>query len=128
MDLTLTFVQPNIIWEDAAANREAYAQMLADVPSETQLVILPEMCTTGFTMNAEKVAEEMDGPSMTWMMEQAKGLDAVVCGSLGDPGKRQLLQPAYLDAARRNIQSIRQTAHVLHGWGGKSVHARHRNA
>lgn len=82
MDLTLTFIQPDIIWEDTAANREAYSQMLADVTPETQLVILPEMCTTGFTMNAEKVAEEMGGPSMTWMMEQAKRLDAVVCGSL----------------------------------------------
>lgn len=82
MDLTLTLIQPDIVWEDAAANREAYSDLLQKVPAESQLIILPEMFSTGFTMHAEKVAEEMDGPTIRWMREEAARLDAVICGSI----------------------------------------------
>lgn len=82
MDLTVTLLQPDIHWEDAAANHALYDSMLKTVPVESRLVLLPEMFTTGFTMHAKEVAETMDGETMQWMASRASELDAIVCGSL----------------------------------------------
>ncbi len=80
--LRITTVQAPLEWEAPEANRSAFAKWLAPLAGKTDLVILPEMWTTGFTMNAAAVAEPMDGPSVGWMRQQAARLDAVVTGSL----------------------------------------------
>ena len=81
-DLTLTLVQSTLNWHDAVANRGMFTEKLQAVAGTTDLVVLPEMFTTGFTMDAQAHAEPMDGPSVAWMAAQAARLGAVVTGSL----------------------------------------------
>lgn len=85
--LRVTIVQTEIIWHKAADNcarlAENIEQSLAAQPhSETDLIVLPEMFNSGFTMNAEKVAEDMKGPTIQWMISQARKHNAAVTGSL----------------------------------------------
>ncbi|HPA73115.1 MAG TPA: amidohydrolase [Spirochaetota bacterium] len=81
-DLTITVMQANLRWEDAAANRELFSERIASLKERPDLVALPEMFTTGFTMNAEAVAEEMDGPTVEWMTATARGGAFHLAGSL----------------------------------------------
>jgi len=87
-NLKITIIQPDIIWEDAAANLSKYESMLAQT-DDTDLIIFPEMFTSGFSMHPEKLKETMDGPSIQWMKELAASKDAAVVGSLiiEDAGK-----------------------------------------
>ena len=80
--LQISIIQANLIWEDPVANRQQFGESLKALQGITDLVVLPEMFTTGFSMNASGLAETMDGPSITWMQEQASNLNAVLCGSL----------------------------------------------
>lgn len=80
--LNVTIVQADLHWHDAAANRKMFERMLGDVRGKTDLVVLPEMFTTGFTMDAAEHAETMDGVSINWMSELAREKDASICGSL----------------------------------------------
>lgn len=81
-DLNITTVQTQLHWEDAAANRRMFDKKLEALAGKTDVVILPEMFTTGFSMNAAKLAESMTGPTMQWLADHAQRLDAVVTGSL----------------------------------------------
>lgn len=80
-DLRVTLVQSMLHWEDAAANRAMFYSMLAGLKGTTDLILLPEMFTTGFSMRSADLAETMDGPTVAWMREQALSLDAVCYGS-----------------------------------------------
>ncbi len=80
--LTVALIQTATHWHDPAANRDMFDDWLARVPADANLVVLPEMFSTGFTMASAEVAEKMDGPTVAWMGDQARKLDAVVCGSL----------------------------------------------
>lgn len=80
-NLIITLVQPNIIWENREANLKKYSVMLRGV-GQTNLVVLPEMFTTGFSMNPEKLKETMEGPSVQWMKSLAKEKNTAVAGSL----------------------------------------------
>ena len=80
--LRLTLVQFDTVWHDPAANRERIAMMLAGEAGRTDLVILPETFTTGFSNEAIATAERMDGPTVDWMCTQARRLGAAVTGSL----------------------------------------------
>lgn len=81
-DLRVTLVQSMLHWEDAAANRAMFAGQLGALKGATDLVVLPEMFPTGFSMRSEELAEEMNGPTVQWMREQAKVLDAAIYGSV----------------------------------------------
>ena len=81
-NLHITFIQADLLWEDPEKNRERLNQLMAEVPSNTDLVLLPETFNTGFPVDPIKFAETEDGPTMTWMKAKAKELDAVVCGTL----------------------------------------------
>lgn len=80
-NLKIGIVQPDIIWENPNANLEKYSQWLADI-EQTDVLILPEMFTTGFSMHPEKLKETMDGPSIKWMQTLAREKDVAVVGSL----------------------------------------------
>jgi omega-amidase len=80
--LKVTLVQAALVWHDAAANRRKFAALLAPLAGQTDLVALPEMFTTGFTMQPETAAEIANGPTVDWMREQASKLGAVVAGSI----------------------------------------------
>jgi predicted amidohydrolase len=79
--LRVSFVQAALHWEDPSANRALFAERIAPLQGQTDLVILPEMFTTGFSMRASQLAEPMDGPTMQWLRQQAAALDAAIVGS-----------------------------------------------
>lgn len=81
-DLRITLVQADTVWHDPTANRRLHAENLATRRGATDLVVLPETFTTGFSNAAVTTAETMDGPSVAWMREQARTLDAAVTGSI----------------------------------------------
>ncbi|MBD2724596.1 MULTISPECIES: amidohydrolase [Hymenobacter] len=81
-DLTVSFLQTELHWQDAAANRATLDLALARLDGPTDLVVLPEMFTTGFSMEAATLAEPMDGPTVAWMRAHAARLDAVLTGSV----------------------------------------------
>lgn len=80
-NLKITIIQPDIIWEDIHSNLSKYSKLLSDV-EKTDVIVFPEMFTTGFSMQSEKLAETMDGISVAWMKNMAKEKDASVVGSL----------------------------------------------
>ena len=82
MSFRLSIVQQPLAWQDAAANRAHFASVLAPLAGNTDLVILPEMFTTGFTMKPQEHAEPAAGETRAWLLEQALRLDAAVGGSV----------------------------------------------
>jgi predicted amidohydrolase len=78
----VTLVQQPLVWQDAAANRAHFDVVLANLRGATDLVVLPEMFTTGFTMNPEQFSESADGDTRAWLLAQAAALDAAVGGSV----------------------------------------------
>jgi len=82
MSFRLSIAQQPLVWQDAEANRAQFAAALGHLKGETDLVLLPEMFTTGFTMKPETHAEPADGPTRAWLLEQARILDAAVGGSV----------------------------------------------
>ena len=81
-DLTVSFVQTKLHWQDAPANRATLDVVLAGLTRPTDLIVLPEMFTTGFSMAAEELAEPMDGPTVAWLRAHAAAHNAVVTGSV----------------------------------------------
>jgi len=79
--MRLTIVQTTLHWENPDANRTMLAGTLAPLAGQTDLIVLPEMFTTGFSMNAAVLAEEMDGSTVRWLREQAAKLGAAIAGS-----------------------------------------------
>ncbi|MEM7038204.1 MAG: nitrilase-related carbon-nitrogen hydrolase, partial [Bacteroidota bacterium] len=82
-DLNICLVQVNLAWEDPDANRQKIATMLKDEVGKHDLIILPEMYTTGFTMQPKDVAEPNGGKeSGMWMQLLSRQLGAVILGSV----------------------------------------------
>ncbi|KAA2286150.1 amidohydrolase [Arenimonas fontis] len=81
-DLRVSLVQGDTRWHDPAGNRERYARLIAPLAGATDLVLLPETFTSGFSNEALAGAEGMDGPTVAWLREQAARLGAVVAGSV----------------------------------------------
>ena len=80
--MKIAVVQTETDWHDAAANRRRFDAWFEQVEPDTDLVVLPEMFSTGFTMDSREVAETMDGPTVAWLGERAAALDAVLVGSV----------------------------------------------
>lgn len=81
-DLRVALLQQPLVWENAAANRAQFESLIEPLASQCDVLVLPEMFTTGFTMNAAAVAEQMNGPSVAWMKQMAQKTGALVMGSL----------------------------------------------
>ena len=80
-DLRISLVQGDTRWHDPAANREYYGALIAPLAGATDLVVLPETFTSGFSNEAIDRAEGMDGPTVAWIAAQARALGAAVTGS-----------------------------------------------
>ncbi|MGH8030209.1 MAG: amidohydrolase [Arenimonas sp.] len=81
-DLRVSLVQGDTRWHEPDANREMYAELMAPLRGRTDLVLLPETFTSGFSNEALATAETMDGPTVAWIGEQARILGAAVTGSV----------------------------------------------
>lgn len=81
-NLRVSLVQGNTRWRDPAGNRAYYAHLIEPLHNTTDLVILPETFTSGFSNDAVAEAETMDGPTVQWMRERADSIDAALCGSV----------------------------------------------
>lgn len=80
--LRVSLIQADLHWEDRKANLDHFNDLLAPISSgATDLIVLPEMFTTGFSMNAAALAEPVDGPTLHWMQQQAQSKRAAVTGS-----------------------------------------------
>ena len=80
--LTLTLIQTKLHWEDNAANLQMIEEKILSIKEKTEIVILPEMFSTGFSMQPEKLAEGMDGRTIQWMKKIAAAKKIILTGSL----------------------------------------------
>ena len=81
-NLVLSLIQSDLFWEDKARNLAMFEEKIAQVPQEAQVVVLPEMFSTGFSMNPAALAESMDGGSVDWMRSRAAKYKKIIVGSL----------------------------------------------
>ena len=79
--LTLTLLQVPLHWQDPEQNRKAFSIHFSSLTKPTDAIILPEMFSTGFSMETS-LAEPMDGPTITWMKAEAARMGIPIAGSL----------------------------------------------
>lgn len=80
-DITITLVQSSLFWENIDSNLNQFSKKLEHI-DQTDLIILPEMFNTGFSMNAQDLAEVMNVKTMIWMKEMANKYKCVITGSI----------------------------------------------
>jgi predicted amidohydrolase len=80
--LRVSLVQQPLVWQDAEANRAHFESLLLPLAGQTDLVVLPETFTTGFSMDVERLGERAGGASSQWLAQLAARLDAAVTGSV----------------------------------------------
>jgi omega-amidase len=81
-DLTVSLLQCPLQWEAPAANRAYLEQRVAQLSTDTDLLILPEMFTTGFSMRSTEIAEEGAETTLPWLQQLAARYDLAITGSL----------------------------------------------
>jgi predicted amidohydrolase len=81
-DLKVTLIQSPLHWEDPVANMAMFEEKIWSIEEETDIILLPEMFTTGFSMDAEKLAEPMNLHSFKWMQKMAAQRKCVLAGSI----------------------------------------------
>lgn len=80
--MKIALIQSNLIWENPAANRKYFEDRINQINEDIDLIILPEMFTTGFTMNPKSVSETMNGETVLWLKSLAKSKNCAITGSL----------------------------------------------
>ncbi|AGA71875.1 amidohydrolase [Pseudomonas plecoglossicida] len=104
-NLKVALVQTTLAWHDREANY-AHFEVLLEQVGEVDLVILPEMFTTGFSMQSESLCEPENGPTYKWLKAQAKKYNTVITGSV-------IIQAA--DGSHRNrLLWARPDGEILH--------------
>jgi len=80
--LRVSLIQQPLLWQDGAANRARFEQLLHPLAGQTDLIVLPETFTTGFSMEVERLGEASGGPTSVWLGDLAQELDAAITGSV----------------------------------------------
>jgi omega-amidase len=80
--LRVTLVQQALVWQDPGANRERFEGLVSPLAGKTDLIVLPETFTTGFSMEVERLAEPAGGPTVQWIQRLSSRLDAAITGSV----------------------------------------------
>jgi len=80
--MKIALIQSDLYWEEASKNRNNFESKINQIDSSVNLVVLPEMFSTGFTMNAPEVAETMQGETVLWLQSLAKQKNFAITGSL----------------------------------------------
>ncbi len=81
-DLRITIVQSQLHWEARDKNLEMFDKLISGLKGKTDLIVLPEMFTTGFTMNTKALAENTLGLTLEWMLQKSAETDAAITGSM----------------------------------------------
>ena len=81
-ELKIAIIQSDLVWENPKQNRENFTKKIDAIDEEVDVIILPEMFTSGFTMNASVVAETMKDETVTWMQQIASKTNAAIVGSV----------------------------------------------
>jgi len=81
-DLSIALIQADLVWEDHDVNLARFDEHIRRVPAGVQLIVLPEMFSTGFSMQPQRLAQSMNGPAVAWMLERSQATGADVTGSL----------------------------------------------
>ncbi|MAD97688.1 MAG: amidohydrolase [Flavobacteriaceae bacterium] len=80
--LNVVGIQADLVWEDPKANRNYFEKEIREHSKETDLIVLPEMFTTGFSMNASTLAEDKEGETLIWLQQMAADCDVALIGSI----------------------------------------------
>lgn len=80
--LKITIIQSELHWENPEANRRMFSEKIQNIEDKTDLIVLPEMFSTGFSMNASKLAEENEGATLQWMLSEAAKNNCAITGSV----------------------------------------------
>jgi len=80
--MKIALVQTSLAWENPTVNRSHFAKKIMNFKEDVDLLVLPELFTTGFTMNAKAVAETMQGDTIAWLQQLAKSKNCAITGSL----------------------------------------------
>src|SRR5688572_21648936 len=80
--LTITGIQSSLHWEDIPANLNMFEEKIKSISAKTEIVVLPEMFSTGFSMKPEELAETMDGETIKWMKRIAAEKNIILTGSV----------------------------------------------
>jgi predicted amidohydrolase len=80
--LTVTIIQSHLHWQDKAANLRMFEEKIDSVKEQTEIVVLPEMFSTGFVIRPEELAETMDGDTLAWMKRVAAKKKVILTGSV----------------------------------------------
>jgi predicted amidohydrolase len=81
-DLNITIIQSSLHWENIDENLKMFSQKISSIKEKTDLIALPEMFSTGFTMNNKPFAEKMGGKTFEWMKKMTKEKNCVLMGSI----------------------------------------------
>ena len=81
-ELKVTIIQADLVWENAIQNRLNFENKILALKEPTDLIVLPEMFTTGFAMQPEHLAETIHGDTVQWMLKIAKATNSAICGSI----------------------------------------------
>lgn len=81
-NLRITLAQVDLAWENPEKNRLDFDKLIRQMKGKSDLIILPETFTTGFSIQANDLAEPMDGSTITWMYDLSKATELAICGSL----------------------------------------------
>ena len=81
-NLKIALVQSELAWENPESNRIHFSEIIAAITSDVDLIVLPEMFTTGFTMNPKNISTSEGQKTVTWMQELATKKNMAITGSL----------------------------------------------
>lgn len=81
-NLKIALIQSDLVWENPEQNRTNFTKKINNISEEVDVILLPEMFTTGFTMNASALAEAMDGKTVSWMKDLALKTKTAIVGSI----------------------------------------------
>jgi len=101
--LNITIVQSNLVWENIDANLENFAKKLENVGA-ADLIVLPEMFNTGFSMNSKNLAEKPDGKSVKWLVNLAKEKNSALIASLIIEENQQFFNRLYFIFPNGDLQ------------------------
>ena len=79
--MKVSVIQSNLFWENIDKNLSQFEHKIRNLANQTDLIILPEMFSTGFSMNPEKLAEAPDQKTFQWLKKMAKSTSAAITGS-----------------------------------------------